>query len=263
MATSLMKVPALLFHDVSQDVVGKVPYITLSPERFRGIISWLAASGYTGISARDWLNALNGTRVLPKKTVVITFDDAYASIAEHALPVLKSYGFSATVFVVTGLVGRTNEWDTPKWRSLALMDAEQLRFWAASGVEFGSHSCQHHDLTKLTDVELAHDISSSRDELARLVGDPIVSFAYPYGLHNETVRRIVSQTFRLAFSIQEGVLTPHTDPMLCCRVEIGPSYSLLRVSLSLRFASFLGLLARLRCSLRPVMAPQLRTPAIR
>ena len=251
-----MKVPVLLFHDVSEDVLGKAPNITISPKRFRDLISRIAASGYTAISARDWLNAQNGRRALPKKPVVITFDDAYASIAEHALPVLKSYGFSATVFVVTGLIGRTNEWDAPPWRSLPLMNAGQLRFWAASGIDFGSHSSKHHDLTKLSDSELAHDISSSRDELARIVGDPIVSFAYPWGRHNETIRRVVSQTFPLAFSIQEGVVTPNTDPMLCCRVEVGPNYSPLRVSLWLRFASSLGSLLRLWRSLRPVIAPQ-------
>ena len=239
------KVPVLLFHDVSPDLTGKPPGLTVSPKRFRALIEWLAAHGYTGISARDWLQAREGRGEIPPKPVVITFDDGYASIAEHAFPVLRDYAFGATVFVVTRLIGHTNAWDVPKWRSLPLMDANQLRFWAAAGVELGSHSCTHPDLTKLTACELEEEVASSRDELANVAGTPVVSFAYPYGLHNEAVRRVVSRTFSLAFSIEKGAMTPMTDPMRCERIEVMSSYSPLRVSLYLRFTSPVGLFGRL------------------
>ena len=161
-ATDRSRVPALLFHDVSPESAGNAPGITVSPKQFHELISCLAARGYTGISAREWLHSRNGSGVLPAKPIVITFDDAYANIAEHALPILQSQGFRATVFAVTSLIGRSNEWDTPKFRSLPLMDAEQIRAWAAAGMEFGSHSCTHPDLTKLTDSELRQEIVRSR-----------------------------------------------------------------------------------------------------
>ncbi len=258
-STERSRIPALLFHDVSPESAGKAPGITVSPGQFRELIGWLAARGYTGISAREWLQALNGTGVLPAKPIVITFDDAYANIAEHALPVLQSQGFRATVFVVTSLIGQTNEWDTPKWRSLPLMDVGQIRAWAASGMEFGSHSCTHPDLTRLTDSELRREIVRSRDELASVIGAPVVSFAYPFGRHNERVRQIVSQTYNLAFSTERGLVTPNTNPMLCCRTEVFPRYSPGRVGLYLRFASAAGLYDRLKRSLRPFLFPQPQT----
>jgi len=260
---SRMKVPALLFHNVSPDPRGSAPGITISPDQFRELIAWLARSGYTGISARDWLNAQNGKAVLPRKPVVVTFDDGYASIAEYALPVLRSHGFHATVFVVTGLIGRTNEWDTPRWRTLKLMDADELRFWATCGVEFGSHSVKHHDLTKLTLSELTHDIPSSCDELAGIVGGQIVSFAYPYGRHNETVRRVVSKSFPLAFVAHKGTVESKTDPMLCCRIGVLPNYSPERVGLYLRFASSVGFFARWLRPVRRVVFPKIKAAAIR
>ena len=253
------RIPALLFHDVSAESAGKAPGITVSPEQFRELIGWLGARGYTGITAREWLQALNGTGKLPAKPIVITFDDAYANIAEHALPVLQSQGFRATVFVVTSLIGRTNEWDTPKFRSLPLMDARQIRAWAASGMEFGSHSCTHPDLTSLNEAELQREITLSRDELASVIAAPVVSFAYPFGRHDERVRRIVSQTYNLAFSIERGLVTPDGDPMRCCRTEIFPRYSPGRVGLYLRFASAAGLYDRLKRSLRPLLFPQPQT----
>ena len=111
----MIKVPVLLFHDVSPDAEGNAPDITISPERFREIIAWLAARGYTGITARDWLNAQKGQGTLPEKPVVITFDDAYANIANTPFrySILRVPRHSV---VVTRLVGGTNEWDTPKWR---------------------------------------------------------------------------------------------------------------------------------------------------
>jgi peptidoglycan/xylan/chitin deacetylase (PgdA/CDA1 family) len=257
-ASPLMKVPVLLFHDVSPDAEGNAPDITISPERFREIVAWLAAHGYTGITACDWLNAQNGQGTLPEKPIVITFDDAYANIATHALPVLQSYGFRATVFVVTRLIGGTSEWDAPMWRSLPLMDADQIRTWAASRMEFGSHSHNHYNLAMLTESELAREVAKSQDELASIVGAPIVSFAYPYGANNETVRQAVSQRYSLGFTVRKGVVTPGADPMLCCRIEVTPDYSPARLGLYLRLVSSPKLLRSLRL-MRPLLPPKFRT----
>ncbi|MGA2992556.1 MAG: polysaccharide deacetylase family protein [Candidatus Korobacteraceae bacterium] len=253
-----MKVPVLLFHDVSPDAAGKAPGITIAPERFREIIAWLAAHGYTGISARDWLNAQNRKGTLPEKPIVITFDDAYASITDYALPILQSHGFRATVFVVSGLIGGASEWDAHTWRPLPLMDAEQIRAWAASGIEFGSHSRNHCDLTTLTESDLLRETATSQDELASIVGSPIMSFAYPYGSHNKAIRQIVSQKYSLAFTVVKGVVTPDIDPMLCCRIEVLPNYSPLRVGLYLRLASSARLLRSIRL-VRPLLLPRFRT----
>jgi peptidoglycan/xylan/chitin deacetylase (PgdA/CDA1 family) len=246
----LMRVPVLLFHDVSTETAGKYPGITISPARFRELMARLATRGYSGISARDWLYARDTGQGLPNKPVLITFDDAYRSIAEHALPILAAYGFRATVFVVTDLIGRSNEWDRPRWRGLPLMDLQQIRAWSTRGMEFGSHGTRHHDLTALAAEELLHEIQSSQHQLASVVGAPIVSFAYPFGRYNGAVQRVVAETYRLAFTIEQGTLNLKTSPMRCCRTEVMPNYTPLRVELYLRFASVVGVWGRLSRSLR-------------
>src|SRR5208282_3401198 len=102
----IMNTSALLFHNVSPTLEGTPPSNTLSPDRFRQLMRRLAKAGYTGVSARDWWNAHHGGPALPQKPVVITFDDGYSNIADHALPVLRSLGFRATVFIVSSCIGR-------------------------------------------------------------------------------------------------------------------------------------------------------------
>ncbi len=229
-----MNISVLLFHDVSPNHEGKFPGNTLSPDRFQRLIQGLAKAGYTGVSARDWWNAHHGGPALPRKPVVITFDDGYSAITEHALPLLRSLGFRATVFIVTNCIGGSNEWDS-RWGKVPLMDADQIRYWAHFGMEFGSHSAKHRDLTKMTSLELERDISSSNDELCCVIGTRVLTFSYPYGEHNLTVRRVVGRTFPLAFTTQRGLLRTDVDPLQCCRVEVKPDYPPRGVFFYLRF----------------------------
>jgi peptidoglycan/xylan/chitin deacetylase (PgdA/CDA1 family) len=223
-----------MFHDVSPSLEGKPPGNTLSPDRFQQLMRLLAKAGYTGISALDWWNAHHGGPALPRKPVVITFDDGYSSITDYALPVLKDLGFRATVFIVTSCIGGSNEWDS-EWGKVPLMDADQIRYWADFGMEFGSHSAKHRDLTKMETSELECDISSSNDELASVLQAPVTTFSYPYGKHNSTVRRIVGSTFPLAFSTQRGLLKIDGDLLQCSRVEVKPHYPPSGVFFYLRF----------------------------
>ncbi|HWT67441.1 MAG TPA: polysaccharide deacetylase family protein, partial [Terracidiphilus sp.] len=113
---------ALLYHHVGPLTAGMYPKMSIEPRQFERQVGWLKRRGYASILPSDWLTWHSGTAVLPEKPVMITFDDAYADIAEYALPVLKHYGFTATIFVVTERVGATNSWDTQNgYASLPLM----------------------------------------------------------------------------------------------------------------------------------------------
>ena len=130
-------------------IPASIPRSTLSPERFERQVGWLARKGYVGIRPSDWLRWRSGEADLPKKPILLTFDDAYADTAEHALPVLCQHGFGAAVYVVTQRLGATNTWDDPGKRyMLRLMSAEQIQYWAAKGIEFGAHTRTHADLTE-------------------------------------------------------------------------------------------------------------------
>jgi peptidoglycan/xylan/chitin deacetylase (PgdA/CDA1 family) len=230
------RLPVLLYHHIGSERPGAYPYLTVQPRRFERHMRWLSTHGYTTITPSDWMAWRNEGRALPHRPVMITFDDAYADLCKFAFPTLKKYGFRATVFVATELIGRTNEWDENRFTQFPLMSEPQLREWASEGViELGAHSRTHPDLTSLDgDDELIAETKGSREILEALVGKPVVSFAYPYGSYHERSRDAVSRAFDLAFTTQPGLNTLGTDPFLLRRTEIMPGDTIATLATGLR-----------------------------
>jgi peptidoglycan/xylan/chitin deacetylase (PgdA/CDA1 family) len=225
--------PSLLYHHIGPERPGAYRDLTVSPKRFERQIRWLARRDYVGIKPSDWLNWIRSGNSLPAKPILLTFDDAYADTAKYALPILKKYGFGAAVFVVTGRIGGTNTWDEAQGRgTLQLMTAEQIRYWAERGVEFGAHSRTHPHLTKLSAPELTAEVAGSKSDLTILLGYAPVSFAYPHGEYNDAICDLVRREFDVAFSAEEGLNYLSGDPHLLRRAYIGPSDSLLEFALS-------------------------------
>ncbi len=233
-----VRLPVLMYHNVGPYQSGTAKGLTVSPELFRRQMRWLARRGYTGISAAQWIEWRETAKPLPPKPVLLTFDDAYEDIVEYALPVVQELGFNATVFVITGYIGESINWnpqitDGP----FKLMRAWQIQEWAERGIEFGAHTRTHPRLTTLDEARLEEEIVGSREDLARLLGKPVVSFAYPYGDHNERVQACARQNFAAAFTTREGMNTLLTDPADLRRTMVWPDNSTLDFALKLRTGS--------------------------
>jgi peptidoglycan/xylan/chitin deacetylase (PgdA/CDA1 family) len=252
------KLPILSYHNVGPSHPGVHPLLTVSPERFAKQMGWLARRGYAPIQTKDWYAWLKEGRALPKRPILITFDDGYSDMAEYALPVLRRYGFKAVVYIVTRLTGRTNEWDTRiGFGELPLMTEGQIDEWAAQGIEFGAHTRDHIDLRTLPRNELEDQVFGSADDLKRLLGAAPPSFCYPYGHFNQDVTACVAQAFQTSVTVEEAICSDHDDPLLMPRIWIRPDEELskfaqrvksgttstLRQKLAIR--SRLGLLAKL------------------
>lgn len=216
-----VKLPTLLYHNVSSSSKGADPRLTISVDEFEREVRWLTDQGFVGIRPSDWSAWRRDGAALPPKPVLITFDDAHQGVAQHALPILRRYDFSAAVFVVTAHIGGTNAWDHSRGCAIgSLMSDRQIRDWAANGIEFGAHSRTHPDLRSLKQSGLMNEVIGSRDELADLLGAPVISFAYPYGFVNHAVRECVRSAFEIAFTTRKGLNTASTDPHLLRRLEI-------------------------------------------
>jgi peptidoglycan/xylan/chitin deacetylase (PgdA/CDA1 family) len=115
--------------------------LTIEPKQFARQVRWLVKNGYTGIRASDWLARKQHGTPLPKKPVLLTFDDAYADTFEYALPILAQYNFSATVFVVSAMVGQRDAWNESEVSKsvLKLATREQILAWSLRGMEMGGH----------------------------------------------------------------------------------------------------------------------------
>ncbi len=169
-----------MYHSISQPEVDQDPLCT-SPERFEAQMLYLKRRNLRGVSMRGLRLAMNAgdTRGL----IGLTFDDGYEDFLGAALPTLERLGFSATVFVVAGRLGKENDWEHrggPRPRS-KLLRADGVREISERGVEVGSHSMTHPRLSGLDTEVLLHELGDSRRILGEIVGTPVEGFCYPYG----------------------------------------------------------------------------------
>jgi peptidoglycan/xylan/chitin deacetylase (PgdA/CDA1 family) len=201
-----MPIAVLLYHHVGPVREASCRGLTVLPSAFKRQIATLSAMGYTAITPDDWkAHVLQGAEI-PDPSVIITFDDAYADLVEHALPVLEKRSFPATVFVPTALIGKTIPCNPEvPGANLAIMSALDIQKWTSRGVLFGAHSKTHVDLTSIDRASATLEIRQSKNDLEGITGRPVTSFAYPYGKRNDSVEAMVRDTYDVAFGIEEGI----------------------------------------------------------
>ncbi len=199
-------IPILTYH---QFVASSAPrprsdLLCLTQAQFARQMGLIHAMGYRGLSMGELKPYLSGEK--SGRVVGITMDDGYQSNLELALPVLQRWGFTATCFVVSGYLGRSNLWEEAADGSMApLMDVAQLQAWIAGGQEVGSHTQTHCDLTRCSPEQAWREIHGSRDALARALNAPVQHFSYPYGFFNaEHVAMVQQAGYDMALSTRGG-----------------------------------------------------------
>jgi len=234
------RLTVLLYHHIGPFRAGTNPDLTISPHCFDLQMRWLAEHGYSAITASNWLEIRRGKKEVPKRPILITFDDGYEDTANYALPAIRRYGLAATVYVVTSQIGGSDAcWQQARGRRAfhRLIDARQILSWAEGGIEFGAHSRTHPELTALGSEQLAEEVEGSSDDLNRLLGARPASFAYPYGVYNRAVRDHVSRSFDSAVTCEAGCNRLPTDPYALRRAEIMPADGMVGFRWRLRFGA--------------------------
>jgi peptidoglycan/xylan/chitin deacetylase (PgdA/CDA1 family) len=206
---------ALMYHcvgDPSDD-----PYqVTVSPDRLARQLRWLSRRGLTGVSMRELLAARARGRAA--RLVGLTFDDGYRDFLTEAVPLLRRYGHTATVFVLPGRLGGDNGWD-PRGPRRPLLDAGGVRAAEAEGMEIGSHGLLHQDLTAADDAALAAEVAESRAWLADITGTVPGGFCYPYGvLDARVVRAVRAAGYAYGCAVDPG---PLAGPYALPRAYVG------------------------------------------
>jgi peptidoglycan/xylan/chitin deacetylase (PgdA/CDA1 family) len=195
--TGYQLVPILVYHNLGPQAKGR---LVLAVDAFTEQMRYLKTHGYRVVTLAEFVEWLNLRRQLPKKTVVLTFDDGYRSFREYAYPVLKQHGFPATLFVYTDYVGtgkRALSWD-------------DLKALAAEGFDIQAHSKTHSDLRRGEGETDAQYGKRMQAELAdpprlfqRLLGKPVPFLAYPYGrVDDSLVTRVKDQGYAAGFTVR-------------------------------------------------------------
>ncbi len=204
----------LTFH--SLDTSGSV--ISYSPDDFRQVVEGLLEEG-VALVGMDELLRDEGQADQPR--ALLTFDDGFSSVHEHALPLLAELGVPALLYVVTGWVGRTNRWPTQGAGApeFDLMDWSQLRELQAAGIELGSHTVQHPHLADLEEGDLERELASSKRSLEDELQQAVRHFSYPYGTYRSSTTEAVRKHYNTATTTDMRWLGTGDDPLLLPRVD--------------------------------------------
>lgn len=211
--------PVLAYHRVVETMpADDLCDICTRRDHFERQMRWLARAGYHTLSLTEAGAFLAQNRPLPPKHFAITFDDGYEDFLSVALPVLRELGFTATVFIVTDFVGKSNSWDEGKGCVAPLMTWDQIKEALQAGFSIGSHTVSHPDLRQLSEDQVWYEVSHSRATLEHMLGSPIQTFCYPYGKWSETTRKAVRAAgYDLACN---DVWRPEHDQLALARTDV-------------------------------------------
>ena len=206
-----MFVPILAYHKIQDEFDLGITYI--KPKQFEKQVRYLYENNYKTVSIMELLSQNSNST----KMVALTFDDAYASIFNNALPILKRYNFTATIFVITKFVGALNDWDYQSANyKFYHCDWQQLRRLAAEGWEIGSHSVTHRDLRLLTKKQTWHELRYSKDLLENKLQRPVEVISYPFGRFDSKIIECAKKAGYLA-GCTLGHVKGHSPPYALVR----------------------------------------------
>jgi peptidoglycan/xylan/chitin deacetylase (PgdA/CDA1 family) len=187
--------------------------LSVTPDNFRAQVDWLTKTGYQTITFEQFVAYFKEKKPLPPKPIILTFDDAYRDFYTDAFPILKAYGQTGTVFVITGFT------DRPQY-----LVSEHIVEMALEGIEFGGHSARHPDLRGISASTAAIEINASKLALDMLVGKSTMAFAYPAGGFNDWAINLVKAAgYQAAVTTQEGMWHTERDLLALSRVRISGS----------------------------------------
>lgn len=217
-----MNIPILMYHQIDEPPPRgtQLRGLIVAPSSFARQMRLLRFFGYRGMSMRELEPYLSGEK--QGKVVGITFDDGYQNNLENALPVLKRHGFTATCYGVSSMLGGTNSWDRNTGiAEKPLMTIENWRAWLDAGMEVGSHTRTHADLTKLQTEEALQEISESKRELEEALACEVRHFCYPYGRFTPQHRVMVREAgYVSATTTHRGRIHAGDDPYALSRIMV-------------------------------------------
>ena len=204
----------------------RYPSTNITTESFKDHLETLKVEHFTVLTLGEVVDRMRAGESLPQRCAVISVDDGYLSFLTDGWPLLKQYGYPATLFVSTDTVGGS---DFMNWQDLLMLQEE--------GVEIGNHSASHaYLLDRLpaeTDDEwrarVAEDLELSQALFQKHLSTSPRLFAYPYGEFSTELTGLIREAgFVAAFGQQSGVIADGQDMHTLPRFPVGGSYPALR-----------------------------------
>ncbi|MDD5560550.1 MAG: polysaccharide deacetylase family protein [Candidatus Omnitrophica bacterium] len=225
-------VPILAYHSINYKE--KAPFV--SPENFTKQLEYIKKKGYEVITLDELVESIKNKKRLKRNKVVITFDDGYKDNFEYAYPILKKFGFPATVFLVTDYIGNDKRF----------LNWDQVRFMSKNNISFGGHTKGHYYLGTVKDDKVAWEqIAGPKEAIEKEIGAPADYFCYPTGGFNARVKEIVEEAgYKGACTTNRGFARFNNDVYELKRVKISNSDAVVPFSFWAKLSGYYDLLRR-------------------
>jgi peptidoglycan/xylan/chitin deacetylase (PgdA/CDA1 family) len=182
-------VPILLYHSISSDSSTNSRY-AVSMTDFKDQMEQLRYWGYSSITIKDLVDHINKGHPLPRRPIVVSFDDGYLDVFDNAFPIMERYGFTGTVYIVAN-----------RLNSDGFLQVEELQELLNHGWEVGSHGMTHTELTQ-NHALVRNEVLQSRLDIENALGMKVFSFAYPFGLSDWYVSsKVLDYGYRAAVGV--------------------------------------------------------------
>lgn len=201
--------PILMYHYIRNNVdqtADPLGYgLSVTPAEFLQQLRYLSQNGYTTITMDQVAVGDYGD-----KAVALTFDDGYKDFISEAYPLLESYGFTATVYVITNRLNDSRH-----------LSEDDVVFLANRGIAFGSHSVTHSNLARQSGADLRRELEVSKKTLSELIDRPVTALSYPAGQYTDAVvDQARASGYTSAVTVVEGIADPSHDPFRLPRIRI-------------------------------------------
>lgn len=194
-------IPVLMYHSVAYE---KNNPVRIPQEKFKEQMKYLKDNGYSTLSLDDLYSYFEEGVSVPAKSVVLTFDDGYEDNYKNAYPILKEYGFKASIFMITGSIDKKS-----------YLTSSELKELDENGISIESHTVTHCKLQELSYDEQLKEFKNSKETLEKLLNKKVIYAAYPYGSYNkDTIKAAKDAGYTMAFTTdgrwsgkEDGLLT--------------------------------------------------------
>ncbi len=185
-----------MYHSVGDNGL----FFTTGFNDFKRQLSYLNEKKINVISLFQLFEYLENKKEIPKKTIVLTFDDGYEDNYTNVFPILKKYNFPAAIFLTVGIVGAEKD-----KHGLKMLDWEQIKKMNDSGlIDFEPHTVSHQKLSKIDLVDAEKEILESKKIIEEKLNKKCAFFAYPFGNYNEKIIGIAKNNFKLGLTVKGG-----------------------------------------------------------
>jgi peptidoglycan/xylan/chitin deacetylase (PgdA/CDA1 family) len=201
-----------MYHYVLDTDLAQKDKRIITPGTFGQQMRFLKLNDYNVISLEEFAKYIKEKKMIPRNTVVLTFDDGHLDNYTNAYPILKKYGLKATMFVIVDSLGKPN-----------FMTKEQIAEMSDSGlIAIGSHTLGERHLPGISDdADLRREIFYSKEKLEDILARPVNCFSYPIGGFNEKIRQmVINAGYSVAVSTSPGLNHPNDDLFAIKRVRI-------------------------------------------